>query len=138
MPIFPEYRPLYKIAQILLILKYASRGKKSSLIRLHLFNWTLKNTNRREKLSDSASSGELLLPAWGVEPALNLGLQFALAEGLIKRVSVSYILHEKGIDFLAKISADELLKEDSQYLVSLGSKITEGMINQAVSKWEQS
>ncbi len=38
-PIPPDYRPLYKIGHILIILAISSRAGKSSLMRLHFLCW---------------------------------------------------------------------------------------------------
>ena len=49
-PVFVEHRPIYKIGQILLILYLSSRGFKSSLTRLQLFNWLIKERVRKDKV----------------------------------------------------------------------------------------
>ncbi len=136
MPVYPEYRPLYKISQLLLILTHASRGDKSSLIRLHLFDWTLKDASRRRSLEQSASTGVLEVQVWGIEPSLNFALQFALAENFIERVSTSYLLTQKGKNFLSSFDVDELFADDVVFLKKLGSKITEKMVNQVAERWE--
>jgi hypothetical protein len=69
MPVIPEYRPMYKICQILLILKLSSSGKKSSLIRFHLFNWALKDEKRKQMLINSSVNKELPFGVWGIDGA---------------------------------------------------------------------
>lgn len=58
-PVLVEHRPLYKITQLLLVLQMSSRGGKSTLPRLHLFNWALKSTDRIQKLVDAAKAKKL-------------------------------------------------------------------------------
>lgn len=85
MPVIPEHRPMYKICQILLILNISSTGGKSSLIRLHLFNWALKDKSRLKMLVSSSQSGAISFGVWGIDPVLNMALNFGAAEGLIKK-----------------------------------------------------
>ena len=59
MPLMAEHRPIYKITQLLLVLYLSSRGKKSSLIRLHLFSWVLKDEIRKKMLLESANQNQI-------------------------------------------------------------------------------
>jgi hypothetical protein len=135
MPILAEHRPLYKITQVLLILYLASRGKKSSLIRLHLISWVLKDERRKTILLESVRENKILFGVWGVDPAVNFSLQFAIAEGLIKSNGPSYELTIKGTGFIAKIGEDDFLKKDYKFLVSLELKVTEAMVQKIVGEW---
>lgn len=136
MPILAEHRPLYKIAQILLVLNLASRGKKSSLMRLHLFSWVLKDPKRKGILIESANRGKVLFGVWGVDPAVNYSLHYALAEGLIEKDGPSYKLTVKGVAFVNKVSESGVFESDSSFLRSLGLKVTEGMVKSIVEGWE--
>jgi hypothetical protein len=49
-PVPPEYRPLYKIAQIVLALKLSCKKHKASLLQLHLFSWALKNQENSDNI----------------------------------------------------------------------------------------
>ncbi|MCX8971907.1 hypothetical protein NLN91_22865, partial [Citrobacter portucalensis] len=96
MPIYAGFRPLFKICQILLILDLASRAKSSSLIRLHLFAWILKDDQRKEMLLNIVKEKLEIPIVWGIEPSVNFALQFAIAEGFIIKSGVSYKLSPKG------------------------------------------
>src|SRR3546814_3539930 len=54
-PVLAEHRPMYKIGQVLLILFLASRGGRSSLPRLQLFNWAMKSARSEEHTSELQS-----------------------------------------------------------------------------------
>ena len=82
-PVFVEHRPIYKIGQILLILYLSSRGFKSSLTRLQLFNWLIKERVRKDKVILSIKNNKLDVYAWGFDPALTIALRYAIAEKLI-------------------------------------------------------
>ncbi|ECP3875710.1 hypothetical protein FZQ45_25295, partial [Salmonella enterica] len=88
MPIYAGFRPLFKICQILLILDLASRAKSSSLIRLHLFVWILKDDQRKEMLLNIVKEKLEIPIVWGIEPSVNFALQFAIAEGFIIKSGV--------------------------------------------------
>lgn len=138
-PVFPEHRPLYKIAQILLILELASRGGKSSLPRLQLMNWALKAGERRAKLIEAVKNGQLKLAAWGFDPVVAIALRFAEAENLIYPVSTGYQISETGKKFARDICRDtENLESERAFLSKLGKALTEAMVSEVSNKWGES
>ncbi len=131
MPILADYRPLYKITQVLLILYLCSRGKKSSLI-----SWALKEPRRKNIFIESANKNKVHFGIWGVDPSMNFLLQYSIAENLIEMSGVSYKLTNKGIKFISKIEKNDVLDGDFDYLKSLGFRVTEGMVQDIVEEWE--
>jgi len=136
MPLMAEHRPIYKITQLLLVLYLSSRGKKSSLIRLHLFSWVLKDEIRKKMLLESANQNQVLFGVWGVDPAVNISLQYAEAEGLISKSGLSYKLTQDGAKYVSEIDSEMAFKDDYFFLQSIGSKITEGMVENIIREWE--
>lgn len=136
MPLMAEHRPIYKITQLLLVLYLSSRGKKSSLIRLHLFSWVLKDEIRKKMLLESANQNQILFGVWGVDPAVNISLQYAEAEGLISKSGLSYKLTQDGAKYVSEINIEMAFKDDYFFLQSIGSKITEGMVENIIREWE--
>lgn len=136
MPIMAEHRPIYKITQLLLVLYLSSRGKKSSLIRLHLFSWVLKDDIRKKMLLESANQNQILFGVWGVDPAVNISLQYAEAEGLISKSGLSYKLTQDGAKYVSEIDSEMAFKDDYFFLQLIGSKITEGMVENIIREWE--
>lgn len=138
-PVLAEHRPLYKIFQILLVLHIASRGGRSRLIRLHLFNWALKSPERCKQLEDAAKAKRLQMTAWGFDPALAIAVRFAIAEGLIQEVSTGYELTDSG-SILAKSVVKDLnvLAEDVASLQAIGKGISEAMVEEVAKGWEAS
>jgi hypothetical protein len=136
-PVLPEHRPLYKIAQILLILDLASRGARSSLSRLHLFNWALKTPERGEKLYQAVSTKRLNVTAWGFDPALAIALRYACAEGLVITSSGGYELTETGQMFANSIGTEPLtLTVEKELLKRIGKGVTETMVEAVAKGWE--
>ena len=135
MPIFAEYRPLYKVVQLLLILSICSRGGKSSIIRLQLFNWTLKSEHRQQRLLEVSQNGVLEIEVWGLDPALNAAIQFAIGERLVKQSESTISIEDKGKEFLNNVLEDDLVLEELEFLNSIGKKITEGMVSKISESW---
>lgn len=128
---------MYKIGQILLILTIASRGNKSSLPRLQLFNWALKSAERQAQLVKAVESKELQVPAWGFDPALAIAVRIAIAEGLVAETSTGYEIAEAGEIFVKQILKDaDLFGPERSFLSSLGKGLTEGMVEATASSWE--
>ena len=135
-PVLPEHRPIYKIAQVLLILNY-SRAGKSSLLRLHLLNWALKSPQRMQLLQNAVRAGSLSLPTWGFDPALVIAVRYAQAEGLLTQISTGYQLEEKGRRFIKDALKDSTILTDERVtLVEIGRGITEGMVESVAKDWD--
>lgn len=136
-PVLPEHRPLYKIGQVLLVLHLASRGGKSSLIRLHLFNWALKSHDRQHMLLAAAGRKILAIPAWGFDPMLAIGIRFAVAEGLMRENTTGYEITDTGEILVREIVKDStLFVLERAFLSRVGKGITENMVNDAAGSWE--
>ncbi len=137
-PVLAEHRPMYKIGQVLLILSLASRGGKSSLPRLQLFNWAMKSTKRQQKLVLAVGEKVLQVPAWGFDPALAIAVRFAIAEGLVAENSTGYEISEAGEFFAREVLKDaELFSRERSFLAAVGKGLTEGMVEATASGWEE-
>lgn len=136
-PVLVEHRPLYKICQLLLVLHLSSRGGKSTLPRLHLFNWALKRTDRIQRLVDAAKAKVLHMTAWGFDPALAIAIRFAVAEDLVQPTSTGYQMSEKGKSFIAEVLKDsDAFANERVLLAQIGKDITEAMVDKVAKGWE--
>lgn len=136
-PVLAEHRPMYKIGQVLLVLSIASRGGKSSLPRLQLFNWALKSPERRAQLVRAVRAKELQVPAWGFDPVLAIALRIVIAEGLVAETSTGYEITESGQVLVKDILKDaDLFGPERSFLSTLGKGLTEGMVEATASGWE--
>lgn len=136
-PVLVEHRPLYKITQLLLVLQISSRGGKSTLPRLHLFNWALKRTDRILKLVEAATAKVLNMTAWGFDPALAIAIRFAVAEDLVKPTSTGYQLSDKGKAFIAEVLKEpDAFANERKLLIQVGKDITEAMVDKVAKGWE--
>ena len=138
-PIPAEYRPMYKIAMLVLILKICCRGEKSNLLKLHLFSWALSSENNMNKLKNYIESNfQTEMSVWGIEPALNRGLQLAIADGICQIIDgKSYKLTEKGIKFYNMLKEDkDLFDIEKKFLEFVGkSQITDSRISSMTKQW---
>ena len=136
-PVLVKHHPLYKITQLLLVLHVSSRGGKSTLPRLHLFNWALKSTDRIQKLLDAATAKVLHMTAWGFDPALPIAIRFAVAENLVEATSTGYQLTERGRAFITEVLKDaDAFAPERKLLTQIGKEITEGMVERVAKGWE--
>lgn len=134
-PQIVEYRPLYKISKILLVLYLSSRGGRSSLIRLHLFDWCMKDESRMEKMSSWLSGKRFLLDRWGIDPALNYAINISLEEGLVEQDNNNYKIKPLGIEFAESLVSEGLFKIERGFLSGLGKKVTESKIEEVTKRW---
>ena len=138
-PLPAEYRPMYKIALIVMILKYCCRGESTNLWKLHLFSWALASEKNMKELRDYVTSNfKTDFSVWGIEPALNRALQLAVVENICDIVNgKNYKLTEKGNKFFEMITADkELFEIEKTFLTFIGkSHITDSRITAMTKKW---
>jgi hypothetical protein len=130
---------MYKIGLLVLILKLCCRGDRSNLLKLHLFSWALTSEKNMQKLRDYINSNfQTEMSVWGIEPALNRGLQLAVADGICEIIDgKSYKLTEKGLKFYEIINEDiDLFSIEKSFLSFIGkSKITDTRINAMTKQW---
>lgn len=136
-PVLAEHRPMYKIGQVLLILSLASRGGRSSLPRLQLFNWAMKSAKRQQQLILAVGEKVLQVPAWGFDPALAIAVRLAIAEDLVAENSTGYVISTAGELFVKEILKDtDLFGRERSFLSAVGKGLTEGMVEATASGWE--
>jgi len=137
LPLSPDYRPMYKMGLIVLILALASRENKSSLNKLHLLIWSLKSEKNMAFIRMAfMSKDNSKIISWGVEPALNKALLYAVAEDLLSLSTDKYQLTKKGIAFSKLIANnDQLFTTEKHFLNYIGKqKVTEEYINKLTEK----
>lgn len=131
-----DLRPMYKISLILLILKINCIGGKSSLLKLHLFNWALLDNKRIKMLRLSADENDIKLGFWGIDPSLNMALNYSISEKLVTKMpNGSYKITNHGSDFISNSDLINLFDEASTELNSISKKITEKMIADSTKRW---
>jgi hypothetical protein len=138
LPMYVNYRPMYKVSQILMILYYNGYAGKASLLKLHLFSWGLKSYDNLNTLKDFVTSNyQNKLHFFGIESTLNRALNLAYAEKLVDFDRGNYSLLEKGRKFAEVIDKDEtLFSNEKQVLKLIGKKISEKIINGLVNRWK--
>jgi|ERR1700741_3635499 len=138
-PLPAEYRPMYKIALIVMILKYSCRAETSNLLKLHLLSWALASQKNMTELRDYITSNfKSDFSVWGIEPALNRALQLSVAENICDVINgKNYKLTEKGNKFFEMIKADkELFEVEKSFLTLIGKNtITDSRISSMTQKW---
>lgn len=136
-PIYPEYRPLYKISLLLLILKKCCRANKSSLLKLHLIYWGINKDDNLKEITNLISKKSFDLQFWSIQPSLNRALDFAIASNLCLRIGDRYELGEKGDKFVSLIIKDNELLSKNKYRISkIEKRVTETIINNLTKEWK--
>ena len=119
------------------MLYLSSRGGKSSLARLHLFNWALKREDRIGRPVEAVNDKELRVSAWGFDPAVAFALRYAVAEGLIETNSTGYKIGDKGTTFIEAVLRDPTaFAGERDLLQKIGKGLTEGMVESVAKGWE--
>lgn len=132
-----DYRPMYKIGQIVMILSITCIGNKCSLLKLHLLSWALKADENKDKVLELIKNNyEPDIAVWGIEPALNRALLLCVAEGICIIEHGKYLLTKKGEEFFKLIVKADVFKEEFIFLNFVGKrKITDNRIESISNKW---
>lgn len=133
-----EYRPLFKVAQILLVLRHASIKNQASVLKLHLFSWAMRSQRSMRSLTLFIESDrEQTKPkVWTLAPSVNRAVDFALAEHLVEKHSGLIRLTTRGRSLVEAIEADEtLLEEERAFLAEIGKKVSEAEVQRLSKNW---
>ena len=106
-----DLRPAWRISVILLLLRKCCRQGRSSLRRLHVLSWAIKDEQVANALvraiDGEVPPGTVLVR---IEPALNRAVDLARGHGLIQRQSSDRVeLTVDGKDFADNILNDKLV-----------------------------
>jgi hypothetical protein len=137
-PLYPSYRPMYKVSLILLILSINGYAGKASLLKLHLFSWALKSHKNLDALKEFVVTNYRKdLKFFGIELTLNRALNLAVAEELISFRDDKYILLDKGTEFVKYlIQTQDLFIYEKQVLKVIGKKITDEKMDDLLKYWK--
>ncbi len=133
-----DYRPIWKIGQLLLVIKYGSSSAGCSLLKLHLFSWVFQGYKNREKLKEWIKSDfESEMGIWTLSPHVNRALAFAIGEKLIEEKKGKYLLTKKGESYAEKIySLDEAYSSEKKILHRFGKTVSDSKINKLAKDWK--
>lgn len=127
-----DLRPTWRIGLLALLLSQCCRGQRSSLTRVHVLNWAVRSEPNHEDLM-SLVEGRLPPDALIVrfDPAFNRAIDFAIGEGLVRRVDGSRIeLTDSGKAFANEISADpEVLLFEKRLASTIRQRVTETLVD---------
>ena len=129
-----DLRPVWRICVILLILELASRGKKSSISKLHVLNWAIRS-KENQKVLRQIINGEMSPDSISVrvEPSLDRAVSLAYGEELVEFVGGKNIrLTWQGESAVKKIiGLEDVFLEEKSFLLEIGkSKLTETVVTE--------
>ena len=127
-PISPDFRPDWKISVLLLVLQFGSRGRKSSLTRLHVLNWAVRSDRHRKELLATIEADAPLF-AFNVrfEPAFSRAVDLAAAAGLVSWVGGKRLeLNATGSEIATNLKKhSDLFVPELDFLETVGKSLTE-------------
>lgn len=128
-----DLRTTWKIALVILMLSKCCRGGKSSLTKLHVLNWAMRNPAHRDALRAAAAATippDTLLVRF--EPSMNRAIDLGIGDGLIRRCGGGNVeLTALGRAYAAEIDSDQsVLSDEKGFAGSIRNRITEKLINE--------
>lgn len=136
-PVPYNYRIVYKITQIALIIHICSGRKACSLTKIHMISTSLNSKEEFDNLLNYVIHNRHEINLVRFDPSINRAIDFALAEGiLLRQKNGLFKLSPKGKEFVENIIKDKnlFIFEKSQ-LNQLGGNLTEDKIERLIAMW---
>lgn len=123
-----DLRPVWRLTILLLILHKCCRNHRSSLQKLHVLNWAIRQPDARRTLLgvlDGEEHPDVAIVRF--DPALNRALDLARAEMLIESVGDGkFQITAKGQALAEAVLSDpDCMRDEKQFLVEIGNRLTE-------------
>jgi hypothetical protein len=124
-PLQPQSRVTWGLSILVVILEICSRGKSSSVQRLHFLNWSIRSCENRKRMIEILEKrSSPLATLIQYDPGFNRAIEYAIAEGLveIKNKNAKVFLTASGRKLAQEIIAlDNCLEEEKKILKEKGS-----------------
>jgi hypothetical protein len=140
-PIQPQSRTIWGLSILVLILRISSRKDRSSITRLHLLNWGLRDDeNRKQFIELIEGSSSSLAALIRCDPGFDQAIKYAIAESLVEVINgsknIRICLSDKGRQFANEIIAEEgCLEEEKKFLRERCSSVTERLASKLLGKF---
>lgn len=132
-----NYRIMYKITQLLLIIYYCCSSRKGcSLHKLHMISTAITSKKDHERLT-SFIDGIQNIMIIRFDPTVNRAVTLALAEDLLYRqVNGLFKLSVKGKKFVEDLDKDKtLMVREKELMKLISTKLTEEKISGLMADW---
>ncbi|MDT0677310.1 hypothetical protein [Autumnicola musiva] len=133
-----DYRPVWKLTQLLLVISEGSNKYGCSLLKLHLFSWIFQDRKRKMKVKEWINNDfDVSLSIWTLSPHVNRAVAFGIGEELIIEEKGKYLITKKGAQLVHKIlEEDDLFGDEKKILEEFGKVITESRIDELSKNWK--
>lgn len=133
-PLYADYRPMWRVPLLALMLRLCCQRGQSSLKRLHILNWAVRTQTGGKQLlallDGSRQPGDVIVR---VEPTLNFVVDLALGENVVSAPRGDRVqLTPSGIRLADDIIRDECLLNEKSVLRQVDRRLTEALVNQIV------
>lgn len=131
-----NYRIMYKLAQLALIMGECCRKKGCSMQKLQMLSMGLTSKREMDQL-EAFVNNRLRYPLIRYDPTVNRAVLFALSEKIIVRQSNNlFRLTPKGKTFYSEIAADhQMLIVEKEEIKRISEKLTEDQIKNVMADW---
>ena len=131
-----NYRLMYKLAQLVLIMGLCCGNKGCSMQKLQMISMSLESQHDFGRLL-AFIKGSLQYPVIRFDPSVNRAVLFALSEKVIfQQANGLFRLTPKGRGFLNELSEDHhILVVEKNYVKEVSTLLTESMIKNIMANW---
>ena len=133
-----KHNAYYKLIILLAIINYCARGKKASLLLIHLVFWSLRNSDNRKILFDFSKNYRNTLVPWtfetGIDQVLSLGYIYQFLEKEIVTDTLEIKISSEGQKLLNNIETEKLFEDDLNRIKQIG-QLPKSKIIRANNNW---
>lgn len=133
-----NYRPLYKVTEILLILLKCCESRKGcSIEKLHIISNVIKNSDELNELEEFILGNNNVLLIIRYDPVINRAIKYAVAENLIKIQKNQLMkLTNEGKKVAEEVNSDnDVFVREKEILDKISVNLTEEKIKSLLLDW---
>ena len=133
-----NYRIIYKISQIILILGAVCKKGGCSTVKLHIISNALSSNNMMKDLNKLVDGQTETIPIVRFDPAITRAVNFAIADEIIQiqNSNSKLKLTDKGKRLYQEIMQDnELMIIEKEEICYIKDKLKDSVIDSVIEKW---
>ncbi|WP_278475464.1 hypothetical protein [Turicibacter sanguinis] len=136
-PVPHSYRIMYKVTQILMIIKICCSPRKGcSIEKLQIISNAISSEKTFMDLKNFVEGNSTFIPI-RFDPSVNRAVSYAVSEELIVIQKNKLLkLTDKGKEYVESVNSDKnVYKYEKDKMSNIGYSLTEDEITQIISKW---
>jgi len=117
------YRPMYRIAEILLAIRYCGKRSTMPVIKLQLVSW-ISHDSSATSVIDKLNKKQLIFQYMHIDTSINLAVDYAIGSNLLEITSTGKLkMTALGNSFIERIQEENIMNSFVEKLITINQQI---------------